>query len=65
MAKEAPSLYELRLTALDTNPVFQRLGVICSALPNCESISIFRENILQFIRPARTSIYNCHNPKGI
>ena len=35
------------------------------AIRNSESLSIFRKNILHFIRPAPNSIYNCHNPKGV
>ena len=30
-----------------------------------KSISIFRSNILKFIRPKPNSVYYCHNPKGI
>ena len=33
-AKEAPSPYEVRLTSLETNPVFQCLGEIFSYLLN-------------------------------
>ena len=29
-AKEVPSLHEVRLTPLDTNPVFQCLGILMS-----------------------------------
>ena len=29
------------------------------------SISIFKSNILKFIRPKPNNIYYCHNPKGI
>ena len=32
---------------------------------NSESLTIFRKNILHFIRPTPNSIYNCHNPKGV
>ena len=32
---------------------------------NSESLSIFRKNILYFIRPAPNSVYNCHNLKGV
>ena len=32
---------------------------------NSESLSIFRKNILHFIRPSLNSIYNCHNLKGV
>ena len=31
----------------------------------CKSISIFKSNILKFIRPKPNDIYYCHNPKGI
>ena len=34
-------------------------------LRNSESFLTFKKNILQFIRPATNSVYNCHNPKGI
>ena len=30
-----------------------------------KSISIFKTNILKFIRPKPNNIYYCHNPKGI
>ena len=30
-----------------------------------ESFSIFKKNILQFIRLSPNSIFNCHNPKGV
>ena len=30
-----------------------------------KSISIFKTNILKFIRPKPNSVYYCHNPKGI
>ena len=32
---------------------------------NSESFSIFKKNILKFIRPSPNSIFNCHNPKGV
>ena len=35
------------------------------AIRNYESLSMFRKNILRFIRPAPNSIYNCHNLKGV
>ena len=35
------------------------------AIGNSENLSIFRKNVLYFIRPAPNSIYNCHNPKGV
>ena len=30
-----------------------------------KSISIFKSNILKFIRPKPNNVYHCHNPKGI
>ena len=30
-----------------------------------KSISIFKSNILKFIRPTPDNVYYCHNPKGI
>ena len=30
-----------------------------------ESFSIFKKNLLKFIRPSQNSIFNCHNPKGV
>ena len=30
-----------------------------------KSISIFKSNILKFIRPKPNNVYYCHNPKGI
>ena len=30
-----------------------------------KSISIFKTNILKFIRPKPNSVYYCHNPQGI
>ena len=35
------------------------------SIRNSESFSIFKKNILQFIRPSPNSIFNCHNPKGV
>ena len=32
---------------------------------NSSSSSIFKRNLLKFIRPSANSIYKCHNPKGI
>ena len=34
-------------------------------LRNSKSISVFKEKILNFIRPSSSSFFNCHNPKGI
>ena len=35
------------------------------SITNSESFSIFKKNILKFIRPTPNSIFNCHNPKGV
>ena len=35
------------------------------SIRNSESFSIFKKNILKFIRPSPNSIFNCHNPKGV
>ena len=35
------------------------------SIRNFESFSIFKKNILQFIRPSPKSIFKCHNPKGV
>ena len=34
-------------------------------LRKAESLSVFKINILKFIRPSPNSVYNCHNPKGL
>ena len=34
-------------------------------LRKAESLSLFKTNILKFIRPSPNSVYNCHNPKGL
>ena len=34
-------------------------------LENSVSLSIFKCNIVQFVRPLRNNVYGCHNPKGI
>ena len=34
-------------------------------LRKAESLSLFKTNIFQFIRPSPNSVYNCHNPKGL
>ena len=34
-------------------------------LRKIESFSVFKNNIIKFIRPSPTSVYNCHNPGGI
>ena len=36
-----------------------------SGIPNSESSSVFRKNILHFIRPVPNYIYNCNNPEGV
>ena len=36
-----------------------------TSLRNSKIFLTFKKNILQFIRPAVNSAYNCHNPKGI
>ena len=33
-------------------------------LRKAESLSVFKTNILKFIRPPPNSVYNCHDPKG-
>ena len=35
------------------------------AIRNSTSFNSFKESILDFIRPAPNSIFQCHNPKGI
>ena len=35
------------------------------SIRNSESFSIFKKNILKFIRPSPNSIFNCHNPKKL
>ena len=35
------------------------------SIRNSESFSIFKKNILKFIRPSPNSIFNCHIPKGV
>ena len=34
-------------------------------LTNSENFSVFKNNILKFIRPSPNSVYNCHNPRGV
>ena len=46
-------------------PTISEWNTLDPAIPNSESLSIFRKNILYFIKPAPNSIYNCHNPKGV
>ena len=39
---------------------------IDKSMRNSESFSIFKKNVLIFVRPSPNSIFNCHNnPKGI
>ena len=33
-------------------------------LRKAETLSVFKTNILKFIRPSLSSVYNSHNPKG-
>ena len=35
------------------------------SIRNSESFSVFKKNILQFIRPSPNSTFNCHNPQGV
>ena len=32
---------------------------------NSESLSIFKKSLLKFIRLSGSSVFNCHNPRGI
>ena len=34
-------------------------------LRKSENFSVFKSNILKFIRPSPNYVYNCHNPRGI
>ena len=36
-----------------------------SNLRSPTSLSVFKKNLLKFIRPSPNSIFNCHNCKGI
>ena len=36
-----------------------------SHLRKSENFSLFKSNILKFIRPSPNSVYNCHNARGI
>ena len=40
-------------------------GKLDSDLKRAESLSVFKTNILTFIRPFPHSAYSCHNPKGL
>ena len=35
------------------------------SLRKAGSLSVFKANILKFIRPSPNSVYNCHNSKGL
>ena len=32
---------------------------------NCESLNIFKKTLLNFIRPSGSTVFSCHNPKGV
>ena len=32
---------------------------------NLESLNIFKKTLLNFIRPSGSTVFNCHNPKGV
>ena len=34
-------------------------------LPSVSTLSVFKNNLLKFVRPSRNSVFNCHNCKGI
>ena len=46
-------------------PTISEWNKVDPSLHNSESFLTFKKNILQFIRPASNSVYNCYNPKGI
>ena len=50
------------------NPYFQSIVTewnnLDKSIRNSESFSIFKKNILKFIRPSPNSNFNFHNPKG-
>ena len=47
-------------------PLLQQSETIWTRISeNSKSISIFKSNILKFIRPKTNNVYYCHNPKGI
>ena len=58
MIQELWALFPLLRQSLTFSKTFPNLR-------NSNSISVFKENILNFIRPSPNSIFNCHNPKGI
>ena len=32
---------------------------------NSESLNVFRNSLLKFIHPSGSSVFNCHNPRGV
>ena len=32
---------------------------------NSESLNVFKNSLLKFIRPSGNSVFNCHNPRGV
>ena len=34
-------------------------------IPNSESLNVFKNSLLKFIRPSGNSVFNCHNPRGV
>ena len=32
---------------------------------NSESLNVFQNSLLKFIRPSGNSVFNCHNPRGV
>ena len=40
-------------------------NILDLSLRNSKSISVFKEKMLNFIRPSPNSFFDCHNPKGI
>ena len=32
---------------------------------NSESLNVFKKRLLNFIRPSGTTVFHCHNPKGV
>ena len=51
------------------NPFFPSVIIewnnLDSNLRNSKSISVFKEKILNFIRPSQNSVFDIRNPKGI
>ena len=75
-----PTLYPTRNTHFENIPLlnvnhnFKKLffpstiiewNKLDPGLRKAESLSLFKTNILKFIRPSPNSVYNCHNPKGL